>query len=346
MVTRVRMVDQIVKHSETKLETPTVEYEGSNSVISTGSTLLDLAISGGRFERGGIPSGILVEIFGPSGAGKTAILCEIAGAVQRMKGDVKFFDPEGRLNKQFSSIFGVDFDKLAYEMANTIEDVFVSVRDWEPISEKRVNGIFADSLAALTTEMEIEGTDKYGMRRAKEFSKQFRLTCRILAQKNYLMVCSNQVRQNVDAGPYEAKWSSPGGMAIGFYASLRLRCSSPSKLTREQKIGGKVLKKVIGVETEFEVHKSSVWEPYHKATVPIIFDYGVDDIRANLQYIKTYKQHSRYYLGEKQLSQSLEEAIAIVEEDNLTEALKIETIALWREIEEKFRKERTPKIRS
>ena len=35
------------------------------TVISTGSTLLDLAISSGRIRGGGVPSGIFVELFGP-----------------------------------------------------------------------------------------------------------------------------------------------------------------------------------------------------------------------------------------------------------------------------------------
>ena len=52
-------------------------------IVTTGSTLLDLAISGGRFAKGGIPAGILVKIFGPSGCGKTVLLCEIAGGIQR-----------------------------------------------------------------------------------------------------------------------------------------------------------------------------------------------------------------------------------------------------------------------
>jgi len=46
------------------------EYDGDmGRVISTGSTLLDLAISGGRIRGGGLPLGILVEIFGPPGCG-------------------------------------------------------------------------------------------------------------------------------------------------------------------------------------------------------------------------------------------------------------------------------------
>ena len=39
-------------------------------MVSTGSTLLDLAISGTRVRGGGYPGGILVEIFGASGTGK------------------------------------------------------------------------------------------------------------------------------------------------------------------------------------------------------------------------------------------------------------------------------------
>ena len=67
-------------------------------MISTGSTLLDLIISGTRVRGGGLPGGILVEIFGPSGTGKTVLLCEIGGVIQRQNGDVRYGDPEARLN--------------------------------------------------------------------------------------------------------------------------------------------------------------------------------------------------------------------------------------------------------
>jgi len=173
-------------------------------LISTGSTLLDLAISGGRFPQGGIPGGILVEVFGPSGCGKTVLLSEIAGGVQRQGGDVKFYDPEGRLNAQFGSLFGFKVEDAEYSRPDTVPEVFEPIRTWKPRHDDRVNGIFADSLAALSTvlEMDAKDGDKMGMRRAKEFSEACRKTCRVLAQKNFLMVCSNQIRQNLDAGPF------------------------------------------------------------------------------------------------------------------------------------------------
>lgn len=321
------------------------QYDGSGPFISTGSTLLDLSISGGRVRGGGIPGGILVEIFGPSGAGKTVLLCEIAGAVQRQGGEILFRDPEARLNKQFARIFDLDVDTITYDTPGTVPEVFKSVREWQPETKALVHGVFADSLAALSTEWEMEGKDQYGMRRAKEFSEECRKTCRTLTEKNFLMVCSNQVRQNLDAGPYGQKYKSPGGEAIGFYSSLRLRCMGSTKIKDKKKIAGKDVTRIIGVETDIEVFKSSVWKPYRQTSIYIMFDYGIDDIRANLQFIKQYTKATTYVVGGEKAGVSMEEAISYVEEQGLESALREETIDLWEEIESKFEQERKPKRR-
>lgn len=339
-------IEQKIKKQKAKPSSSSSQYEGSDRVVSTGSTLLDLAISGGRFKGGGIPGGILVEIFGPSGAGKTVLLCQIAGNLQKLGGDIMFHDPEARLNKQFASMFGLDPSDINYTIPNTIPEVFKSVRDWVPNEDDgQIRGIFADSLAALSTDMEMgkdEG-DKMGMRRAKEFSEEMRKTCRVISQKNVLLVCSNQIRQNLDAGPYGQKYKSPGGEAIGFYSSLRLRCFGTEKLKMSRSIKGKEHKRVIGVKTDIEVFKSSVWKPYRTAEVNIIFDYGIDDIRANLKFIKTNTGDSIYKIGEIKLGKTLDRAIKEVEEQGLEQELREETIELWEEIEKKFEDDRKPR---
>jgi hypothetical protein len=159
------------------------------------------------------------------------------------------------------------------------------------------------------------------------------------------MVCSNQVRQNLDAGPWGQKYKSPGGESIGFYASLRLRAKGSQKLTKKKKIKGKEVARSIGTETEFEVHKSSIWKPYRTATVYIIHDYGIDDIRANLEFVKKTKGDSRFKIGGTDLGQGMEAAIEKVEEDELEEDLRDETIDLWWEVESKFNQERKKKKR-
>ena len=339
------------KQIKAKIGNPTPRKESNahpegnfTKMISTGSTLLDLAISGGRIRGGGIPAGIVMEVFGPNSAGKTVLLCEIAGAIQRQGGEARFDDPEARLNSQFAQMFGFNINPKLYSMPNTVDLVFKNVINWKPSNPNVINGTFADSLAALSTklEMENEDGDKMGMRRAKEFSEGFRKIARIITENNLLMVCSNQVRENADAGNGPA-YKSTGGFAIGFYSSLRLRADNPQKIWVSKSVNGKEVKRPIGVQTTFEVFKSSVWKPYRTAPLYIIFDYGIDDIRANLQFIKTYKYGETYMLNDVSLGVSMETAIRKIEKDNLQNELKQETIDLWEIIDGKFNTERQPK---
>ena len=320
-------------------------FTGKN--ISTGSTLLDLAISGGRIRGGGLPGGVLVEIFGPNGSGKTVLLSEIAGDIQRKGGEVFFHDPEARLNQQFAKQFGMELKEGMYYQPDTIPEVFKAARKWEPKTERHtINGIMADSLAALSTDMEMEKEegDKMGGRRAKEFSEELRKTCRILAQRNLLMVCSNQIRQNMDVS-YGPKYSAPGGEAMGFYSSLRLRTKIENKIKKTKKFHGREVSRIVGVDIEVEVFKNSIWKPYHTAPVTILFDYGIDDIRQNLQFVKQYSGKSVYSINGESLGNVMDDAIAKVEEDQREEELRQEVILLWNKIELNFASQRVPKRR-
>ncbi|MBN2570512.1 MAG: hypothetical protein JXA68_00170 [Ignavibacteriales bacterium] len=345
--TETKSIDEQVRQRINTPKKKKTELDGNTEImISTGSTLLDLAISGGRKRGGGIPGGILVEIFGPPSTGKTVLLCEIAGDVQRKGGQIMFHDPEARLNKQFAQIFNLDTENMQYMTPNTVTEVFTAIREWVP-EGKKINGVFTDSLAALSTDLEMEDEegDKMGMRRAKEFSEQLRRTARIITSSNLLMVCSNQIRENMDAGPYGQKYIAPGGKAIGFYSSLRLRTIGLTKLKRKFKIKGKEHSMVYGIETEIEVTKSSIWEPYRTAPVTIDFRYGIDDIRENLKYLKRMTNATTYNVGERKVSNSLEGAIAGVEEEGIEDVLREEVIELWQELEDQLKIERKPKKR-
>lgn len=188
-------------------------------VVSTGSTLLDLAISGKRLPFGGVPSGILMEASGSSGSGKSLLLTELAARVQKKGGDALFADPEDRLDKEYASMTGMDVKQQGrYERPDTVTELFDIYNKWE-VDPSKMNIFCGDSLAALSTEMEMSGEDKMGMRRAKEFSEALRKSCRTFKQKNVLMVCSNQIR---DGGPNGTK-TIPGGNAVPFYSSVRLK---------------------------------------------------------------------------------------------------------------------------
>lgn len=338
------MADQVFKRTPKKDKKKEANF---GPIIHTGSTLLDLAISGGVIKGGGIRGGIFLEAFGPAGSGKTVLLASLAGDVQRQGGDAIFNDPEARINENFASMFGYKLDQKKYFQPDTVTELFKIARHWEPVGSKgAVNGIFADSLAALSTDMEMdnEDGDKMGMRRAKEFSEQLRKFCRILAKENYLMACSNQIRDKPDAGAYGQKFVTPGGKAIEFYASLRLRFHNPEKIKEKIKIKGKEVTKVIGTEVMVEVVKSSIDKPYRTAPISIVFDYGIDDVRANLQYVKSLSGQSVYTCCGEKLDKSLKASIAMIEEYEWEEELRNEVIELWESVENKFESKRKPRF--
>ena len=113
----------------------------------------------------------------------------------------------------------------------------------------------------------------------------------------------------------------------------------------EKSIKGKKQTRVIGVETTIEVYKSSVWKPYRTAPLYIVFDYGIDDIRSNLQYLKSTTGSSTYELHGERLGQSMEDAISTIEKHDLESSLKESVIDLWEEVEATFVVERKPKRR-
>lgn len=338
-----RRVDSGQKEKEKKEEL----HGNIETMVSTGSTLLDLAITGGRKRGGGCPTGVFMEVSGPESSGKSVLLSEMAGDVQRKGGTSNFKDPEGTLNAQFASIFDMTLDEEQYTKPDTVSQVFQEVNKWEPPTpDAPVNGIFVDSLAALSTNLEMDNDDgdKMGQRRAKEFSEGFRKTCRLLVKKNWIMVGSNQIRDKIGV-TFGKKTDTPGGRAIKFYASVRLEFTNVKKVYKEIKVKGQIVKEVVGTEVTVSVIKNKCWKPFRSATIFIIFDYGIDDIRANLMYLKKYTGAKTYNLGDTVLNNSLEKAIAIVEEEGLEKEVKEAVIDLWQEIEDKFKSERKKKRR-
>lgn len=347
------LVEQVEESSHKVIERPPKHDGNLDMITSTGSTLLDLEISGEHVRGGGIPAGILVEIFGKNSTGKTVLLCEIAGNVQSNGGEIMFKDPEARLNKQFARRFGMKPDEADYSTPDTVPKVFEPIREWKPKNKDAVNGIFADSLAALSTDLEVEKNDKMGMRRAKEFSQECRKTCRIITKNNYLMICSNQLRATGNTfGPAEA---ATGGNAIPYYSSLRIAIRLKERLTREInfKTGRKnnkgipilnTVEKFYGIHVEAFIAKSNFSMAYGIAPIYILGQYGIDDVRANLVWYKTMTKDTAYFAG----GRGLEEAIQIVEKKEKVGELREAVIDFWEQLFElstKKEKDRYPKER-
>lgn len=332
-------VQQIEDEINEEVEAKEVSFE---KMISTGSTLLDLAISGDRCYEGGVPGGIIIEIAGPSAAGKTAILTEMAVSAQTRGGEARFDDPEARLNQEYTRIYGLQLEAENYNRPDTVKEMFNGLWAWEPKNKDVINISCEDSLAALSTEMEMESEDKYGMKRAKEFSEGLRKTCRMIANNNWIIACSNQERDGTTGT------TTPGGKAIPYYSSLRIRIApyfKGSKIKRTKTINGKTFEKIIGIRSLCTIIKSSIDAPHRTANIFIVFGVGVDDIRGNLFYLKDVNGTKKYECPDGESYVSIEKAIEYVENHDLEEDLRKQTIEKWHEINDAFKTERKPKKR-
>lgn len=344
-------VEQIKKVSKEPVDKPVpVRF---NKVVSTGSTTLDLAISGSRVRGGGIPGGILVEVFGPSGSGKTAILEEVCASTQAKGGEIHFADTEARLDKEYARIYGVELSKKNYSRPHTVDEFFNLINNWKPKNPNVINTIAADSLDALTTDWQIEGKDKRGQRRAKQFSEGLRLVKKSIRNNGDLIINSNQVRD----GEYGEV--TPGGKGIPFYCSLRVRVAQVNFIERTKilKIASKgedgktvvkekEVKKIIGIKSACYVKKSTIDDPFRTADIFLIFGYGVHDVMGNLQYLKDITKDTMYdAVTKRKKFQSLDRAVAWVEDNNLEDQLKDRVINLWREIQDLFKTQRKVKRR-
>lgn len=320
------------KHEYTPIDT--------DRVVSTGSTLLDLAISGGRIRGGGLPGGIMVELHGPSGSGKTALAVDIAASIQNKGGEADILDPEARLDKEYARIYGLELDKKNYSQPKLVTDVFKQIYSWNPVNKDVINGKIIDSIAALVSAKEMEdGGDKRGQRKAKDLHEGCRKASVVISDGYKLLVFTNH-EMDGDYGKV-----TPGGKAVPYYASVRIRIKQKEKIIPEKKISsGKVVSMVTGVLSTCTIVKNSVDNGFRDAPLYIIYGQGIDDVRANLQWYKTMMKSTMYIAVDKDY-QRLDFAIRYIEENNLEGELREMVIDLWEEIQEKFKVKRKPKVR-
>jgi RecA/RadA recombinase len=364
LVKRAKIIQQVL----TKPPEPEKEEVSVETVISTGSTLLDLAISGRRRKGGGIPGGILTEIFGPSGWGKTTLLSEICASAQNQGGFALIGDVERRLNPDFIRYMGLQITDKNLRQPVTVDDLQEMILEAPESGNGQIDVVGVDGIASLisTQEMktkkvkdeegnvheEVIGTkqDKRGSAKAKDLHSLCRRAKTEISKSNRLVVFTNQVQIKQEEfqsfTPQMYKEKTPGGDAIPYYASLRMRIgpAKESHITKEIKVGGKTIKKTIGVRSNVYIWKSSICAPYASADVCIVFDYGVDDIRSNLEYIREMSGYKNYWAVDREC-QSIDSAIQNIEEQSFQQQLKDATISMWEEIETKFKFNRQPKQR-
>ena len=164
--------------------------------LSTGSTLLDLAISNRK--NGGMPVGKFIELSGLEGTGKSLLCAQMIAETQRRGGLAVFFDSEFAVDKTFWTALGINVKNVNYVPFVTLEELFgkmeLCIGAFRKVSKDRLLTIFVDSLTQASVESEMEGehgvsgynTGKAiiiakAMRKITGLIARQRTTCRVVA---------------------------------------------------------------------------------------------------------------------------------------------------------------------
>ncbi len=266
--------------------------------ISTGSSLLDLAIS--NRANGGLPVGRITEITGMEASGKSLIAAHLLANTQKMGGLAVYIDTENAMNEEFLTAIGMDISKMLYIQLEAVEDIFEVIENIilkvKESDKNRLVSIAVDSVAAATTKIEqAQDYDKEGWATSKAIvlSKGMRKITQLIGRERVCLVFTNQLREKLGV-MFGDKYTTSGGKAIQFHASCRLRLKAAGQI--KAKVNGK--EQVIGIKTKAKVVKNRMGPPLREAEFNIYFESGIDDFGGWLQVLKDYnliKQGGSWY---------------------------------------------------
>ena len=253
--------------------------------VSTGSTMLDLAIS--NKPNGGIAVGRITEINGLESSGKSLIGAHILAETQKKGGVAVYIDTETSVSTEFLGAIGVSVDSMLYLHLETVEDVFTAIEEIvakvRESDKDRLVTILVDSLAGATTRVELEADfDKEGWATSKAIiiSKAMRKITQMIGRQKIALVFTNQLRQKLGV-MFGDPWTTSGGKALPFHASTRIRLKNKGQIKDSKK-------NVIGMTILAQVIKNRLGPPLRKAEFPLYFESGVDDDGSWLQVMKDH----------------------------------------------------------
>ncbi len=284
-------------------------------VIPTGSISLDLALG-----VSGVPRGRIIEIFGPESSGKTTLALHIIAEAQKIGGATAFIDAEHALDPDYAKRIGVNVDDLLVSQPDSGEQALQIVESL--IRSNSVDVIVVDSVAALAPRAEIEGEmgDQFIGLQARLMSQALRKLAGIVSKTKTLVIFLNQTRMKIGI-MFGNPETTPGGMALKFYSSVRINLKRIAQIKQKEKI--------IGSRIKAKIVKNKVAAPFRSVEFDIYYNEGIsrnaDLLNTGVAYGVVKKVGSWYQYDGKKLGQGLEGAKKYLKENGkIAEEIKKE----------------------
>jgi|TARA_B110000046_G_scaffold128825_1_gene135308 recombination protein RecA len=254
--------------------------------VSTGCAMLDVAISNRPY--GGLPVGRITEITGLEQSGKSLVSAHLLAETQKQGGVAVLIDTETAVSRDFLEAIGVDVSKLLYVTADSVEQIFdmteTIIEKVRETSKDKLVTIVVDSVAAASTTNELASDykkDGYATDKAIIISKAMRKITNMIGRQKISLVFTNQLRQKMNA-MFGDPWTTSGGKALAFHASVRLRLKNMGQIKMKQ--GGQ--ERTVGMKVRCQVVKNRMGPPLRAADFEIYFDRGIDNYGSWLKVMK------------------------------------------------------------
>jgi recombination protein RecA len=266
--------------------------------IPTGCLSLDLALG-----IGGVPRGRIIEVYGPESSGKTTLAQHIVSEVQKMGGTAAFVDAEHALDPDYAKKIGININELLISQPDTGEQALEIVETL--VRSNAVDVIVVDSVAALTPKAEIEGDmgDSHMGLQARLMSQALRKLAGIVSKSRCTVIFINQTRMKIGV-VFGNPETTTGGMALKFYASVRIEVRRAAQIKKgDRTIGNRVKVKVV---------KNKVAAPFRTTEFDIMYNEGIslagDLLDTGVQFEVIDKSGNSYSYKENKLGVGRESA--------------------------------------
>jgi recombination protein RecA len=283
--------------------------------IPSGCLSLDMAIG-----LPGIPRGRIIEFYGLESSGKSTMCLKTISEAQKIGLRCAYIDAEQAFDPKWAIKQGVDVKELYISQPDYGEEALDIVEICSKSGQYPL--IIIDSVAALTPKKIIDGEmgDQHMALQARMMSQAMQKLAGLCNKSKTTLVFINQLRQKIGV-MFGEKRTTPGGLALKFYSSVRVEFWKGSKIKEKSKSDDTNDKgEIIGYEGGFKVIKNKVGEPYKAGGFDFYNGKGIDiekeacDLGLKFGVFEADKE-GNFYFGDEMIGENEKKILSRFDKD-------------------------------